>query len=258
MPGSASLSLDRISAVIITRDAEQTLATTLQSLSGFPEVVVYDNGSTDGTREAARRFENVRLVEGSFEGFGPTRNKAAEYASQDWILSVDADEHPDAQLIRAIGAAALDTPETVYALYRANRLMGREVRVGGWGGDWQKRLYNRTRVAFSRAPVHESLATGPEVRVRRLEGRLLHDAARDPGDFLLKVHRYSGLRAATQKPLHPALIVPRAAWAFLRSYVLRLGFTAGWRGLAIAWSDANGVFYKYLRAWVRRGESGTE
>lgn len=30
-----------------------------------------------------------------------------------------------------------------------------------------------------------------------------------------------------------------------------LGSLAGSRGLAIAWSDANGVFYKYMRAYSR-------
>lgn len=238
------------------------LAATLDSLSAFPEVVVYDNGSTDDTREVAAQFENVRIVQGSFDGFGPTRNQAAEYASHDWIFSIDADERPDAQLLASLDAAVLTDPGLVYSVHRENWMMGRPVSVGGWGGDRLNRLYNRRSVGFSEAPVHESLVLDG-ARVERLDGRLVHRAVEDLGDFLEKVRRYSALRAPAKRPVHPLFIVPRAAWAFLRSYVFQLGFAAGWRGLAIAWSNANGVFYKYLRAWAshrrrieRRREQG--
>lgn len=248
--GSLDLSLDRISAVMLTRDAADTLAATLHSLSGFPEVVVYDNGSTDDTLGIAERFANVKIVQGPFEGFGPARNRAADYASCDWIFSIDADECPDARLLASLDAAPLDDPGRVYSVHRENWMMGRPVRVGGWGGDWINRVYHRRAVGFSDAPVHESLALDG-ARTERLEGRLIHRAVEDLGDFLDKVRRYSALRAPAKRPVHPLIIVPRAAWAFLRSYVVQLGFTAGWRGLAIAWSNANGVFYKYLRAWAR-------
>lgn len=252
------MGLEQISAVVITRDAADTLPATLDSLARLPEVIVYDNGSGDDTGELARRYPNVRLVRGPFEGFGRTRNAAAAHASRDWILAIDADERADGALIASLEAADLDSPRTVYSALRENRLMGRPVHVAGWGRDWQKRLYHRGRVAFSDAPVHESLALGPGVGVARLEGRLIHDAIRDPGEFLRKVDRYSALRVGVQKPLHPVLIVPRAGWAFLRSYLLQLGFLAGWRGLLIAWSNANGVFFKYLRAWLRRREPGPD
>lgn len=235
---------------MITRDAAGTLAATLDSLSGFPEVVVYDNGSTDDTLDIAGQFDNARIIQGPFEGFGPARNRAAEYAAHDWIFSIDADERPDANLLAALDAAALDDPERVYAVHRENWMMGRPVRVGGWGGDWPRRLYHRRHAGYSNAPVHESLDVADR-RVKRLDGLLVHRAAEDLGDFLDKVRRYSALRAPAKRPIHPLLIVLKSAWAFLRSYVIQLGFIAGWRGLAIAWSNANGVFYKYLRAWAR-------
>lgn len=244
------MSLDQISAVIITRNAAPTLAATLDALQALPEVVIYDNGSTDDTPDIAQRYWNTRVVEGTFEGFGPTRNQAAEYAAHDWIFSIDADERPDTALMGSLDAANLDDPGRVYAVHRENWMMGRPVRVGGWGGDWLVRLYHRRRAGFTDAAVHESVVADG-LRVERLDGLLIHRAVEDLGDFLDKVRRYSALRAPGIRPVHPALIVPRAAWAFLRSYLVQLGCLAGWRGLAIAWSNANGVFYKYLRAWAR-------
>ena len=45
-----------ISAVIIARDAEETIGAALNSLRRFDEVTVYDNGSQDRTRDVAGRF----------------------------------------------------------------------------------------------------------------------------------------------------------------------------------------------------------
>jgi glycosyltransferase involved in cell wall biosynthesis len=83
-----------ISAVMLARDASETLARSLDSLADCAEVLVYDNGSTDGTQDLARRYANVRVIEGHFDGFGPTRNRAAALARHDWILNIDSDEWP--------------------------------------------------------------------------------------------------------------------------------------------------------------------
>ena len=84
--------LDKLSVVIITRNAAATLAETLESASGFDEVLVYDNGSDDATMEIAQAHDNVSLRQGDFLGFGPTKNHAVSLARNDWVFSLDADE----------------------------------------------------------------------------------------------------------------------------------------------------------------------
>ena len=87
------MSVRDIYPVLITRDAAATIERTLESLAGFPEVVVYDNGSTDATIERCRRFANVRVETGDFFGYGKTKNHAVSLARGDWVLSIDADEY---------------------------------------------------------------------------------------------------------------------------------------------------------------------
>ena len=77
--------LDRISVVIIARNAARTLERTIDSVAPFDEVVVYLNDSTDDTEALARKFQNVRVVKGPFEGFGPTKNRAIDAARNEWI-----------------------------------------------------------------------------------------------------------------------------------------------------------------------------
>jgi hypothetical protein len=48
----------------------------------------------------------------------------------------------------------------------------------------------------------------------------------------------------------PLVILLRAVWAFWRTWLLQGGILDGWRGLVIAWSNANGVFFKYMKPYA--------
>jgi glycosyltransferase involved in cell wall biosynthesis len=240
-----------ISAVMIARDAEDTIAATLESLRRFPEVIVYDNGSSDQTMEIARRFSNVSVHEGEFLGFGPTKNHAASLASNDWVFSIDSDERISDELLTSIALADLSLEKIAYAVNRANYLRGKRVRYSGWGNDWLIRLYNRNAAALSDAAVHEIVRPPVGGETRKLDGDLLHDAVRELGDFLVKIDRYTEIRRQqTPRVISPVLIFLRSTWAFIRTYFLRLGFLDGWRGLVIATCDANGVFFKYMKPYA--------
>lgn len=245
------MALTDISAVMIVRNAEETIAGALESLRGFAEVVIYDNGSTDRTLEVAGRFPNVRVHSGPFLGFGPSRNRATEQAAHDWVFAIDSDERVSPALAESLGRVALDDPRRAYAVLRRNHLLGQAVTRGGWGSDWLVRLYHRGIQRYSDDLVHESVKLAAGTQVTRIEGTLEHEAVRDLGQMLDKVNRYSEIRRKTIKRApSPGLIMLRAFWAFLRSYLLKGGCLAGWRGVAIAWSNANGVFYKYMKAYV--------
>ena len=82
----------RISAVFIVKDEEDVLEASLAALGWVDEIVVYDTGSTDRTREIAAASA-ATVVEGYWDdSFGAARNRAVEHATGDWVLTVDADE----------------------------------------------------------------------------------------------------------------------------------------------------------------------
>lgn len=246
--------LAELSAVIITRNAAATFARTLDALKDVDEVVVYDNGSTDGTLELAAGYPNVSLHQGEFHGFGPTKRHAVSLARHDWVVSLDADETPSADWLEALaGWLPTAEPRQVVEVHRENWMLGKPVRHAGWGNDWLVRVFHRRAHNFSAAMVHESVTLEKETRVVRLNGCLEHLAVTELGQFLDKINRYSGIRARSDKlRVYPvALIVLKAAFAFFRTYLLQRGFLDGWRGLVIAVSNANGVFWKYMKRRVR-------
>jgi glycosyltransferase involved in cell wall biosynthesis len=244
-------SIEQLHPVVIARDAAGTIATTLASLRAFPEVVVYDNGSTDETVAICARFANVRVERGPFYGFGPTKNHAASLAAGPWILSIDADERVDAELLEQLGRLDLSETRRAYAVDRRNLLLGKHVRRAGWGNNWLVRVYHRGTCRFSDVRVHEKVVVPRGVSLFRLEGGLWHDAVCDIDQFLHKVSLYSELnRGASPKIRSIPHILAGAACAFIRSYVLRLGFLEGWRGLLIAHCDAEGTFFKHFKRYV--------
>ena len=247
--------LDNLSVVVICKNAASTIGPTLESVREFAEVVVYDNGSTDETIRIAEQYQNVSVHSGSFEGFGKTKQKATGLAKHDWVFSLDADESVSPELLDELKTWSPDSASTVGVVLRRNRFMGVHVRHGSWANDWIVRLFNRTSHSFNANLVHESVETGNQTQKLRLSGAIDHNAVQDIGQFLRKIDHYSEIRRnESSETFHPAVIFFRAIGAFIKSYFVHLGFLDGWRGLVIAWNDANGTFYKYIKRYADRVE----
>lgn len=93
-----------LSASMIVKDEQDVLAAALIALQPFcDEIVVYDTGSTDRTREIAAAHGAV-VIQGYWdEDFGAARNRCLASCTGRWVLVVDADEvvHGDPRRLRA-------------------------------------------------------------------------------------------------------------------------------------------------------------
>src|SRR5580765_2785993 len=157
--------MQKISVVIICKNEEDTIGRCLQSLHDFTDdIVVLDNGSTDSTKEIIKK-NNARLVEDSWEGFGKTKNKATAMAKYDWVLNLDADEAVDEELKNSLLNLKLSNEEEVFSIRFKNFLGDRYLRFGEWGADTHIRIFNRKKIKWDDAIVHENLALPPGVKV---------------------------------------------------------------------------------------------
>jgi N-acetylglucosaminyl-diphospho-decaprenol L-rhamnosyltransferase len=82
-----------VSAVIVTYNAAPWIERSLDSLRGTgAEVIVVDNGSTDGTAEVVReKFPEARLLEEENRGFGAGNNAGMRVASGRYFLLLNPD-----------------------------------------------------------------------------------------------------------------------------------------------------------------------
>ena len=149
--------MQKLSVVIACKNAANVIGETLKSFAGLTDdILVYDNGSTDGTQEIVKNH-GAKLVEGGWEGFGKTKNKANALATYDWILSLDADEAIDEDLKRNLLGLDLADELNVYEFRFKNFLGNKWLRFGEWGNDKHIRLFNRKKIKWNDAEVHESL-----------------------------------------------------------------------------------------------------
>jgi len=264
MSALISKSSQLISAVMIVKNGARTIAKSLKSLLSFDDVVVYDNGSTDGTQKIARGYPNVRLIEGAFEGFGLTKNMAAKHARHDWILIIDSDECLEPELTQAIHSQKLD-PQTIYLLNFKAFYKSYQVRYCGWNNQKIRRLYNREHTQFTSDHVHENLIVAGLQTKELHGGSVQHFSYHSVSDFINKVDRYSSLFAegntgysASSKHkiirASPSKAFLNAAYSFFRTYILKRGFLDGYVGLLIAFSHMSTNFYKYIKLYERRRE----
>ncbi len=98
----------RVSIVICTHNGAATLEACLrgavsQTHPDF-EVIVVDDGSTDGTAEVARAHEEVRVISTPNRGLSAARNTGMEAASGSIVAYTDDDAVPDPDWLRAIVA----------------------------------------------------------------------------------------------------------------------------------------------------------
>lgn len=86
--------MEAIAVLLMVRDEERNIRTTLDSVREFPEVFVYDTGSTDRTIELANEYPNVRVFCGTFVDFATSRNAMHETAEREidreYFLLMDA------------------------------------------------------------------------------------------------------------------------------------------------------------------------
>jgi glycosyltransferase involved in cell wall biosynthesis len=241
----------RLSAIIITKNEEANIGACLDGLAFCDERIVVDSGSTDRTVAIATE-RGARVTAHDWPGFGAQKNFALSLAQGDWVLSIDADERVSAALAREIAHAIAGADADGYEIPRLSSFVGREMRHSGWFPDHVLRLFRRGKARFSDDLVHERvICDGP---VARLTEQLAHDSVTRLEDAISRIDRYStagaAMLVASGRRVSFASGISHGLWSFFRAYVLRLGFLDGHAGFLLAVANAEGTYYRYMKAWL--------
>jgi glycosyltransferase involved in cell wall biosynthesis len=241
----------KLSVVIICKNEAGIIGRTLQSLQGLTDdIMVYDNGSTDGTQAIVQQ-QQARLIEGGWEGFGKTKMKATALARYDWILCLDADESIDDELKEALLELPLDNEKELYDMRFKNFIGNKYLKYGEWGGDHHIRLFNRKQVRWDEEPVHEKLIYPADAVIKKIKGFVEHYTIRNIDDYAHKMVKYAmlnGLKYHQQgKKASWFKLRLSPGFTFLHYYVLKFGFLDGHAGYLCARMTAWYTFLKYAR-----------
>jgi glycosyltransferase involved in cell wall biosynthesis len=238
-----------LSVIIITKNEEANLQACLESVRFADQWVVVDNASSDNTRAIATAFGAEVTSTQVWPGFGPQKNLALSLATQDWVLSLDADERVTPELAAEIQQAMRDSAAQAFEIPRLTQFCGQWIHHCGWTPDPVLRLFRRGQAEFSNDLVHERviLRSGAPAR---LKTRLLHYSYPTPAHYWRKLEQYSLAWAEQSHARGKASSMPRAVisglMAFLKSYIFRLGILDGSMGFAVCAMQAQAAFGKYF------------
>lgn len=238
----------KLSATIITLNEERNIERCIRSLLPVvDEIIVLDSFSTDKTEEICKSL-GVRFEQRKWEGYAQTKNHLNELATNNMILSIDADEALDEELQLAIRELK-DTENTVYSVNRLTNYCGTWIKHSGWYPDVKVRIFPKDKCHWTGEYVHEELFVPENYKVVQLKGHLLHYSYYDFEDHRSRADKYSEL---TAQKMHAA---GKAAGAlkpylsglarFVTMYVLKSGFLDGKMGFKIASISAASNVYKY-------------
>lgn len=223
-----------ISVVINTYNAAKFLATTLEKLNGFDEIVVCDMESTDQTREIAAKYgcKIVSFPKANHKCAEPARTFAIQSASCDWVLVVDADELVTKELHDYL-YEFIKNPGNVRGLYIPRQNLTMRVALPASYPDYQLRFFIKEGTVWP-PHVHTFPIIQGEVdhisRSRR-DLAFIHLDDSTTGE-INKLNNYTDEEIAKRPTIHVTLakLIFSPMMRFIKMYFLKRGFMYGKAG----------------------------
>lgn len=251
----------KISAVVLAKNEERTLAHCLKTLTWCDEVIVIDDYSIDKTVKIARKYGAKvysRHMDGDFSG---QRNFGLSKARNEWVLFIDADERVNEQLRSEIKRKIENKKYDGYYLFRENYFLGKEVRWGEWkraqrfskwGHNRLLRLGRRNKGVWVRK-VHEHWDI--KGKIGCLEAALVHER-KSVSEVVENINLQSRLHAASneaeKKNSNFARILVMPTAKFGMNYVIKEGFRDGVSGFVMAIMMSMHSFLAWSDLWLRK------
>lgn len=242
----------KISSVIITYNEELNIARCIASLLPVvDEIIVVDSYSTDKTAQIAEGL-NAKVFYRKFNGFGEQKAFAVEQATNDWILSVDADEILSPELQQSILEAKANPKYEGYNLNILTNYCGKWIKHCGWYPKHKLRFLNKNKGHINDNLVHEGfMMNEPHQPLGMLHGDLLHHSYNTISDHSRKIQLYTELSARNSvekgRSISLLKVIFGPRWIFFYHYIIRKGFLDGYWGYVLCKNISYECFIKYTK-----------
>jgi glycosyltransferase involved in cell wall biosynthesis len=246
--------MDLLTVIVITHNEELNISDCLDSVKWADEIIVVDSNSSDNTTGLAKQY-TTKVFTKEWKGYSEAKNFAIDQATNNWILSLDADERVTPELSKEINLI-LRNPESEYKAYEVGRrayFLGKWIRHCGWYPGYVVRLFKRQEGRYNESRVHEKLQVNGNIG--RLKNDLIHLTDRNLDHYFSKYNNYTSLAAQdlfeNSRSFKITDIVFRPVLTFIKMYFLRFGFLDGIHGFVLSFLSASYVFTKYAKLWER-------
>lgn len=232
-----TLKTSPISVVIIAKNEEKNIRACLESVRWVSEIVVVDDDSADRTREIATEL-GAKVCQRAMDVEGRHRNFAYAQATQEWILSLDADERvSDALAAELKQIVKQNDPEISGCGIPIKTFIGKRwIKEAGYYPARKLRLHRRGKFRYEETSVHpRAFLDGKE---RPLKGDILHYGLRDFSHFIGKLNNQTALEAEKWmrdgRKISSGKALFKAVDRFFRNYFRKKGYRDGYLGFIMS------------------------
>ena len=254
--------MSSLCVIILTKNEEANIEATVQNaLQCADEVLVVDSGSTDATVELAKKNGACVAFRAWDNDFAAQRNFALSQTDADWVLYLDADEHLNAELVKAVKKVVSSAPAASggkaspaalkqYSLQRKSVAFGKKFSYGVLYPDRVARLFPRTAVTWV-GKVHER----PEcsLSLENLPGHIEHFTYKNWQEWEEKLCRYTTIWAEDAYKKGKRTTLPGAllhsTGGLFKMLIVRRGFLDGWMGVCLSVTHFFYTLLKYLKLY---------
>ena len=267
-----------MTAIVLTLNECSRIETCLKSLVDFNQVIIVDSLSTDGTLERARELwlqwgcapERLTLVSRKWPGYTQARNESIQWAKEDWIFWVDADEWLSPELLKDLNSRNWSQHNQTLKVQRQSYFLNKAVKHSGWFPDHKSRLAPTKLALWSSGPrssdVHEDLylkdteesdSKSNEQHSSLCNGFLYHEPFRDLKEQRDTNQHYSSLlaRGLAENWVARNKSAPSNAYIFIKTgikllenFIFKRGFLDGSVGWKIACGSALSMKWRLEKA----------
>lgn len=240
-----------LSVAIITFNEEHNIARCINSVKDIADdIVVVDSLSTDRTKEIALSL-GARVIEQKFLGHIEQKNFAITQAKYPFILSLDADEALDEQLVASIKKVKDDKQADGYTMNRLTNYCGKWIRHCGWYPDVKLRLWDSTKGKWTGINPHDRYEMQQDAKIHHLKGDILHYSYYSIADHHKQIEYFTDIaaKALYKDNVKPGLVKMYVSpfMRFIKNYFFQLGLLDGYYGLVISWLSAGATYKKYMK-----------
>lgn len=222
-----------LSVVVIAKNEEKRLPECLTSVAFAKEIIVLDDFSTDRTVEIAKQF-GAKVSQRALDNEGRHRNFAIGLATQDWILTLDADERVTSELAREIQAVCQkkDDPHVGYDMPMKQFIGTEWIQGAGYYPAHRTKMFRKGQFSYKEEEVHPPCQYKGTVGL--FKGDLLHYTSPSLENWIQKFNRETSLEAKKWlrdgRRIGPWRAVRKAFSRFLKYYFQRDGIRTGYTG----------------------------
>ena len=243
--------MTKVSVVIITYNEELNIGRCIDSIKDIAnEIIVLDSYSTDKTKEICEE-KGIKFFQHKFDGHIQQKNRALNLASNDWVLSLDADECPDKKLVENIKKVMVNPNADAFYFNRLTSYLGKWIWHCGWYPDKKLRLFKKSKGIWAGINPHDKIEMSINAKVEYIQGDLLHYSYYSIEQHLSQINSFTtiGAKEAFNNGRKSNLVIAilKSIWKFKRDYFFKLGFLDGYYGFVICSLSSWATFSKYLK-----------